>query len=95
MGSSSVAERCQFQLNSNILFLRPVVSFVLQNGFAQYRNSRTKENIKNGKKKWIDDKVQDLIELLEEKPFFVGYFFEQVHKEGGERKNLDRIGGIF
>ena len=28
---------------------------------------QTKETIKNGKKKWTDDKVRDLIELLEEK----------------------------
>ena len=28
---------------------------------------QTKETIKNGKKKWTDDEVQDLIELLEEK----------------------------
>ena len=29
---------------------------------------QTKETIKNGKKKWTDDEVQDLIELLQEKP---------------------------
>ena len=28
---------------------------------------QTKETFKNGKKKWTDDKVQDLIELFEEK----------------------------
>ena len=29
---------------------------------------QTKETAKNGKKKWTDDEVQDLIQLLEEKP---------------------------
>ena len=28
---------------------------------------QTKETIKNGKKKWTNDEVQDLFELLEEK----------------------------
>ena len=29
---------------------------------------QTKETIKNGKKKWTDGEIQDLTELLEEKP---------------------------
>ena len=56
---------------------------------------QTKETIKNGKKKWTNDEVQDLIELLEEKPCLWDIFFEGVHKEGGERKSLCRISGRF
>ena len=44
---------------------------------------RSKETIKNGKKKLTDDEVQDLTELLE------------LHKKGGERKGLCIIDGTF
>ena len=54
---------------SNILFVRLVVSFVLQNGFQNGETvEQTKETIENGHKKWTDDEVQDLNELLKEKP---------------------------
>ena len=54
---------------SNILFVRLVVSFVLQNGFQNGGTvEQTKETIENGHKKWTDDEVQDLNELLKEKP---------------------------
>ena len=44
-------------------------SFVLQNGFQNGGTvEQTKETIENGQKKWTDDEVQDLNELLEEKP---------------------------
>ena len=41
---------------------------------------QTKETIKNGKKKWTDDKVQDLIELLEEKPCLWDIFSNEYTK---------------
>ena len=46
---------------------------------------QTKEMIKNGKKKWTDDEVQDLTELLEEKlcllDIFSNEYTERVVKE--------------
>ena len=54
---------------ANILFVRLVVSFILQNGFQNGGTvKQTKETIENGQKKWTDVEVQDLNELLEEKP---------------------------
>ena len=44
-----------------------------------------KETIKNGKKKWTDDEVQDLIELPEEKPYLWDIFFEYTKREVKER----------
>ena len=47
---------------------------------------QTKETIKNGKKKWTVDEVQDLIELLEEKPCLWNSFSnEYTKKEVKER----------
>ena len=41
---------------------------------------QTKETIKNGKKKWTDDEIQDLIELLEEKPCLWDIFSKEYTK---------------
>ena len=76
--------------------VRSVVYFVLQMDSQSGETvEQTKETIKNGKKKWVDDKVQDLMELLEEKPCLWDFFFERVHKKVGERKSLCRIGETF
>ena len=56
---------------------------------------QTTETIKNGKKKWTKDEVQDSMELFEEKPCLWDIFFERVHNKGGERKSLCRIDGTF
>ena len=42
---------------------------------------QTKETIKNGKKKWTVDEVQDLIELLEEKPCLWNSFSNEYTKK--------------
>ena len=42
----------------------------------------TKETTENGKKKWTDDEVQELNELLEEKPCFCGIFFRRSTQRG-------------
>ena len=44
------------------------LSFYKMDSQSGERADQTKETIKNGKKKWRDDEVQDLIDLLEEKP---------------------------
>ena len=41
---------------------------------------QTKETAKNGKKKWKDDEVQDLIQLLEEKPCLQDIFSNEYTK---------------
>ena len=41
---------------------------------------QTKETIKNGKKKWTDDEVQNLIELLEEEPCLWNIFSNEYTK---------------
>ena len=46
------------------MFVQSVVSFVLQNEFAKWRKSRAN---KGNYQKWQDE-VQDLIEVLDEKP---------------------------
>ena len=66
---------------SNILFVRLVVSFVLQNGFQNGGTvEQTKETIENGQKKWTDDEVQDLNKLLEEKPCLWDMFSNEYTK---------------
>ena len=42
---------------------------------------QTKENIKNGKKKWTDDEAQDLTELPEEKPWLWDNFANNSEKK--------------
>ena len=42
---------------------------------------QTKENIKNGKKKWRDDEAQDLTELPEEKPWLWDNFANKSEKK--------------
>ena len=42
---------------------------------------QTKENIKNGKKKWTDDEAQDLTELPEEKPWLWDNFANKSEKK--------------
>ena len=49
----------------------------LQNGETV---EQTKETAKNGKKKWKDDEVQDLIQLLEEKPCLQDIFSNEYTK---------------
>ena len=41
---------------------------------------QTKETIKNGKKKWTNDEVQDLFELLKEKPCLWDIFSNEYTK---------------
>ena len=41
---------------------------------------QTKETAKNGKKKWTNDEVQDLIQLLEEKPCLQDIFSNEYTK---------------
>ena len=88
--------RLDVRMPIQYLFVWSVVhSFVLQNGFTKWRTvKQTKETIKYDKKKWTHNEIQDLIKLLQEKPF-VGYFFEQVHKEGGERKLMQNWRNIL
>ena len=65
----------------NILFVRSVVSFVLQNEFEKWRNSRAnKENCQKGQEEMTDDEVQDLIELLEVKPCLWDIFSNEYTK---------------
>ena len=82
---------------SNILFVRLVVSFVLENGFQNGGTvEQTKKTIENGLKKWTDEEVQDLNELLEEKPCLWDMFSnEYTKREVNKKKNLFRIGGTF
>ena len=66
---------------SNILFVGLVVSFVLQNGFQNGGTvEQTKETIENGQKKWTDDEIQELNELLEEKPCLWDMFSNEYTK---------------
>ena len=61
--------------------VRSVVYFVLQtDSQSEETVEQTKETIKNGKKKWADDKVQDLMELLEEKPCLWDFFSNEYIK---------------
>ena len=61
--------------------VRSVVYFVLQMDSQSGETvEQTKETIKNGKKKWVDDKVQDLMELLEEKPCLRDFFSNEYIK---------------
>ena len=61
--------------------VRSVVYFVLQMDSQSGETvEQTKETIKNGKKKWVDDKIQDLMELLEEKPYLWDFFSNEYIK---------------
>ena len=61
--------------------VRSVVYFVLQMDSQSGETvEQTKETIKNGKKKWVDDKVQDVMELLEEKPCLWDFFSNEYIK---------------
>ena len=48
-------------------FGRLLLSFSKMDSLSGETVEQTKETIKNGKKKWTNDEVQDLFELLEEK----------------------------
>ena len=50
------------------LFGQLFLSFYKMDSQSGETVKQTKETIKNDKKKWTDDEVRDLIELLEEKP---------------------------
>ena len=61
--------------------VRSVVYFVLQMDSQSGETvEQTKETIKNGKKTWADDEVQDLMELLEEKPCLWDFFSNEYIK---------------
>ena len=73
--------------------VRSVVYFVLQMDSQSGETvEQTKETIKNGKKKWVDDKVQDVMELLEEKPCLWDFFSnEYIKRQVKERAYAELV----
>ena len=73
--------------------VRSVVYFVLQMDSQSGETvEQTKETIKNGKKTWADDEVQDLMELLEEKPCLWDFFSnEYIKRQVKERAYADLV----
>ena len=70
-------------------FVRWVVSFVLQYGLTKWRKSRAKKRNYQKWQKEMDRWWSPRFDwTASEENLFVGYFFEQVLKEGGERKSL-------
>ena len=47
---------------------------------------QTKETVKNGKKKWTDDEVQDLTELLQKKTCLWDIFLNEYTKREVEKR---------
>ena len=61
-------------------FGRLLLSFSKMDSLSGETVEQTKETIKNGKKKWTNDEVQDLFELLEEKPCLWDIFSNEYTK---------------
>ena len=61
-------------------FGRLLLSFTKMDSLSGETVEQTKETIKNGKKKWTNDEVQDLFELLEEKPCLWDIFSNEYTK---------------
>ena len=81
---------------SNILFVGLVVSFVLQNGFQNGGTvEQTKETIENFQKKWTDDEIQELNELLEEKPCLWDMFSNEYTKREVKERAYAELAEYF
>ena len=61
-------------------FGRLLLSFSKMDSLSGETVEQTKETIKNGKKKWTNDEVQDLFEPLEEKPCLWDIFSNEYTK---------------
>ena len=59
---------------------RLFLSFSKMDSLSGETVEQTKETIKNGKKKWTNDEVQDLFELLKEKPCLWDIFSNEYTK---------------